>query len=359
MLLGILLVAVLISAVPWAYRILFIHSEDFIVEELDFQGGDFFNFLNNAELGKDISLDIGFLGDGYVFSRWTIKDVKLRNRIISADIVMKGRFVKDERDAATVFSGKIFSDNLRLKADRDSAMSLRASFSIDRDKLKIESFRLARSYDLKGTVGLVEPFEIDLVFDVKRADIKDVALFTKLKIKNPELLFGVMSGVVYIKGPLSNLFSNGIIQSRNGKVGPIAYEVATIRIEGFGPVINIADSSIRQHNGRLAIEGYIDLRDIGKGILFDGLKVKSNIGTIAWDGWDIAKKGRDELTMSREISDTMRVGFKTAVDEPFTNYYERENTGEMSLEYKMGMENLKMKLRDNEEFLIIEHSISF
>lgn len=359
MLLGILLAAVLISAAPWVYRTLFVHSEDFIVEELNFQEGDFFNFLNNAELGKDISLDIDFLGDGYIFSRCTIKDVKLRNRIISADIVMKGRFVKDERGTITAFSGKIFSDNLRLKVDRDSAMPLRVSFSIDRDKLKIESFRLARSYNLKGTISLVEPFETDLLLDVERADIKDVALFTKLKIKNPESLLGIMNGAIYIKGPLNNLSSNGIIQSRNGKIGPIAYKVATIRIKGFGPIINIADSNIRQHNGRLAIEGYIDLRDIGKGILFDGLKVKSDIGTIAWNGWDIAKNGTDGLTMSKEISDTMRVGFKTVVDESFTNYYEKENPGEMSLEYKIGMENLKMKLRDNEEFLVIEHSVRF
>lgn len=350
-----LLVAVFVLVVPWIFRSLFTYREDFIMENLDFHSKDFLNFLDDVKLNKNISLDVSFLNDGYVSSKWTIREAGFKNMVVSADVFVKGCFVKDEEGKVKAFSGKLFTSNLRLNPDASMPASM--SFSITKDGLKIEALRLARSYTLRGTVALSEPFKTDLVLDIERADIKDVSLVTR--IKNREALLGTMNGVVYIKGHLANLFSNGIIQSRNGKVGPIAYQVATIKLEGFGPVINIADANVSQANGRLAIEGYIDLRNIGKGILFDGLKVKSEIGTIAWDGWDIAKRGKDELTMSKDVSDSMRVGFKTMAEDTFTTYYEKENPEEMSLEYKMGLENLKMKLRENEEFLVIEHNIKF
>lgn len=354
-LLAALAATALVTAVPWIYKGLFMHREDFVVDELDAYRGDFLSFLDGAGLNRNISADISFFKNGYIFSKWAIKDARLKNLKVSANIIVKGRFIRDETSGVAGFSGKLFSGDLTLKPD--SVMPVNMSFCIKGNELNIESFRLGKSYSLRGTIGLTEPFNTDLVLDIEKADIKDVALFTKLK--NPESLLGTMNGVIYIKGLLANLFSSGIIQSRNGRVGPVAYEVATIRLEGFGPVINIADANVRQQNGRLMVEGYLDLRNIGKGVLFDGLHIKSELGTILWDGWDIAKKGADELTMSKDVSDTMKVGFKTMTDKPFTGYYESENQEEMSLEYKMGLENLKMKLKDNEEFLVIEHNIRF
>jgi hypothetical protein len=81
--------------------------------------------------------------------------------------------------------------------------------------------------------------------------------------------------------------------------------------------------------------------------------------TIAWDSWDIEKKGRDELSITKDVSDNMCVGFKTVAREPVTPYRDRENPEEMSLEYKIGSKNLKMKLKENEEFFGIEHSVEF
>ena len=89
------------------------------------------------------------------------------------------------------------------------------------------------------------------------------------------------------------------------------------------------------------------------------MQIKSDLKTIAWDDWDITKTGTDELSMTKDISDRMRIGFKTMARDPLTTYYDRDNPEEMSLEYKMGLENLKMKLKENEEFLGIEHNIKF
>jgi len=153
------------------------------------------------------------------------------------------------------------------------------------------------------------------------------------------------------------LFSEGILESRNGTIGSIEYELATIKIKGFGPIINIVDSSIG--NGSLTMEGYVDLRKISGGNFFDGLKIKSDMKAIVWDRWHISKHGTDELSMTKDISDNMRVGFKTMTRESITSYYDEENPEEMNLEYKIGGQNLKMKLKENGEFFGVEHNVKF
>ena len=116
-----------------------------------------------------------------------------------------------------------------------------------------------------------------------------------------------------------------LFRSRGGTIGAIGYNVITVRLEGFGPIINIVDSSVKQDSGKLEIEGYVDLRNIAKGNLFDGVRVKSDMKTIAWEGWDITKKGTDELNMKKDVSDNMRVGFKTVSRQPLTTYDDSQN----------------------------------
>ena len=107
------------------------------------------------------------------------------------------------------------------------------------------------------------------------------------------------------------------------------------------------------------MEGYIDLRNIAKGGFLGGIRVKSDLKTIVWDDWDITKEGIDKLSMTKDISDNFRVGFKTMTRDPLTTYYDRENPEEMSLEYQMGEENLQMKLKENEGFFGIGRNIKF
>ena len=188
--------------------------------------------------------------------------------------------------------------------------------------------------------------------------MRDFAVIARSK--NPDVALGNMSGIFYIKGPLKNLFYNGMLQSRNGKIASLEYDVANIRLEGSGPIISIADAHLRHGKSKLTIDGYIDLRNIAKGEnLFEGLSGSSDMKEIVWDGWDIIKSGSSELRITKDISDYMRVGFKTMAREPLTTYYEKESPEEMSLEYKMGLKNLKMSFKENEEFFGIEHNIQF
>lgn len=303
---------------------------------------------------RDVSLDLDFLGDGYMASRLQIKDLNLQGVLVSTNIFIKGRFI-GEKDGSFSFSGKLFSKDLFLNSYPFLPVSM--AFRITKDELEIDSLSFGESYNLKGTLALKGPFKADFRLEVIRANIRDLAIIAKAK--NPDIAYGAMNGLFKISGNLANLFSDGFVESKNGVVGPIGYDTATVKLEGFGPVMNIVDSNIKQGTGTITVDGYMDLRNLAKGNLFEGLRFKSDLKTIVWEDWDISKKGSDELSLTKRISDRVHVGFKTMAREPFTNYYDDENPEEMSLEYKMGTENLKMKLKDDEEFFGVEHSVKF
>ena len=340
------LAVALASAIPWIYEKVFDDGARHWCQA---------PVPGTSEVDKGISLDTTFLNNDYVFSKLKIDDADLKGTRLSANIVVKARLIRDDRDKVIGLSGKLFSRDIALGSN--PAMKAGMSFKIANDELEIESLRIGKSYEIQGRMGLAPPFETDIRFDIKKVDLRGAPVAAK--VKRRKVVLGIVDGRFYIRGRLSgNLFSEGILKSRNGRFGPAGYDLATIRFEGFGPIINIADSSIG--NGKLTMEGYIDLRDIGKGDLFDGLRIKSDMKTIVWGKWDITKEGTDELSMKKAVSDNMRVGFKTMTRDPRTTYYDRDNPEEMSLEYKISDEkNLKMKLMENEEFFGIEHSVKF
>ncbi len=350
----ILLAVLFVAGVPWLYENVFVH-DDFDIGWSSTTGSRGFM---PADIVSDngSSLNLNFLNKGYVFSRFRIEDLEIKNARLSADLITKGRIIRDTQGKAIGFSGKLFSENTTL--DSKIVPPLRASFKVIGDELRIEELRLGPSYRLRGRIDLVEPFDLDLRLEIERADMRRISRASK--VKGRDTVFGIVSGSFNIKGALSgNIFSEGTIESRNGKIGSVGYKLITLRLEGFGPIINIVDSNVSQDSGKLIMEGYVDLRNAAVGGLFDGVRIKSDMETIAWDGWDITKHGSDELSVGKDVSENMRVGFRTIATDPVTTYEDKEHPEEMSLEYKMGMENLKMKLKDNEEFFGVEHSVKF
>jgi len=347
-----LLGATFTLAAPWVYENIFIHEEDFIVNSESYTAVD---FSEGLAVDKDVSLNMSFLNNDYVFSELKMYKLNFGGTIVSGDFVVKGQVYKDENGGFKEFKGKLFSDNITLNLNLFRPLGM--AFRITKDELDIESLRIGKSYALKGKMSLIEPFESDFRLEIIRADIRDFARLTK--VKDPNIAQGIVNGIFYIKGPMFSLLSDGVLKSRNGKVGPVGYSSAVMRFEGFGPIVSIVDSNLKQGDGTLTVEGYMDLRNIAKGNLFDGLRISSDMKTVVWDTWDITKRGTDELSMTKEITDKMRIGFKTVAREPLTTYYDRENPEEMSLEYKIGEENINLKLKENEEFFGIEHSVEF
>ncbi|MFH1478691.1 MAG: hypothetical protein ABIG92_02820 [Candidatus Omnitrophota bacterium] len=353
-------IGLLIAAFLWVHFFLqrdyFVISEDTSLRYEPRESADNLEDGPGHIMDKEVSLDINFLKGGYFSSRIALERLNLKNIEISGDVFAKGKFLTDKKDNNIGYTAKLYSKNITLNSVPFRSIAM--SFTVLDDVLEIEDLRLGKSYQLKGTAGLMYPHEINVEFTIDRADIRDAAILARLK--DPNIAMGIIRGIFNIKGPLANLSTSGIIESRNGKIGPIEYNLITLRLEGLGPIISIVDSTIKQKDrGLLVMEGYVDMRSFSRGNLFDSIRIKSDMMTIVWDGWDITKQSQNELSMTKDINENMKVGFKTSASDGLTTYQDRERPEEMSLEYKIGKENLKMKLKEDEEFFVVEHNIRF
>jgi len=307
-------------------------------------------------IDKAVSLDFYFFDGKKVVSELSIDNLNIKGAFISGKAILKGKLLKDKGKNIIGLTGKLYSNSMSLNAG--ILPEFRMFFKLTKEELEIYSLDFGKAYNLKGRIGLKEPFETELYFDILRANIRDIALIAKAK--NPDVVLGIMNGFFSIKGKLCNLESEGSIQGRYGKIGPLGYDIADIRFEGLGPIITIADSRIKQGQSTFTLEGYIDLRKIVNSNIFEGIKVKSDMKTIVWDGWDISKDGPDGLKIVKGISDNVSVGFKTVAREPLPTYQDKDNPEEMSLEYKMNAgHSFQMKLKENEEFFGIERKTKF
>jgi len=351
---GILFVMLLGVILLWVIQHIFIH-EDVTTPDTFFRPIRY--PVSEKISDTDVSIDITYFGDGYIFSRIKIEDIALfKDKIVSADLAAKGRIISDGLSGQSHFSGKLISK--RLLFDSKEIFPMRMLFDIKDNELRILSLFFGKSINLQGTICLAYPFKTDLRLDITRLDMRGRYFVSPASSRRA--MFGIINGRFYLKGNLAgNIFSQGFVESRNGSIGSITYNVATLNLEGFGPIINIVDCNIREDTGRIFVEGYIDLRDITSSLFLDGIKVTSDVGNIVWKGWDITRKGTDELDIKKTIGENINVGFKAMSRKPLTSYEEMQRPEEMSLEYKVGLQNLKMKLKENEEFFGIERSIRF
>jgi len=302
-------------------------------------------------IDKAVSLNFYFADNKKVVSELKIDNLDIKGAILSGNFILKAKVLKDNG-----LTGKLYSSNMTINSS--ALPDLKIFFKLTKDKLEVYSLNFGNAYRLKGTVGLKEQFETNIYFEIIRANLKDIA--TIIKAKRPDVVTGVINGLFNIKGPLNNLQSSGFIGGRSGKIGPIWYDSADIRIQGVGPIINIVDSRIKQAQATFTMEGYIDLRNIVGSDLLSYIKLKSDMKTIVWDGWDISKDGYDSLKMVKDIGDKVSVGFKTFAREELSPYKKRDNLDEMSLEYKLNDgQAFQMKLKENEEFFGIAHKKRF
>lgn len=277
-------------------------------------------------------------------------------------------YIKSKLDNLNLNGNKVSADILfvakgiscwasikNLKIDESRLLNILSKFEYAKDKLRIVFLKFGDSYFLKGTVGLNSPNSVDLNLKIVRANIRDLA--TIARVKDADAIFGIMEGEFFIKGTFRDLVSKGSLAGRNGRIGLVHYDSANINFEGFGPILRIVDSRVRQGQGSMALEGLIDLRNIGKENLYNSIRVSADESAYSWNGWGITKNGSSELGLERDVSEEFKVSFKTSVqEEPLPDYGTKD---EVRLEYKMGNESIKMKLKEDEEFFGVEKSLRF
>lgn len=232
---------------------------------------------------------------------------------------------------------------------------LTSTFEIQGDRLRILSFSLGDSYDLRGVVNLEDPFIADLSLNFYQAPVADlVALF----ISPEEVNFsGLVNGLIRATGELKRLKFDGYLQAANGHFGKLDFVSADVNIEGRYPRILISDSRIQREQGVFFMEGEINLAQLEQQDALD-VHLTADKG-IVWQGWDITRSQEDQVHMSKDIPGDLKITFDAFMQDKLISYATTDRN-ELGLEYRIfGNKILKLRLKKDEGILGFERRVRF
>jgi len=235
---------------------------------------------------------------------------------------------------------------------------LSLQFVLKRKALEILGLKWGKSFRLVGKLELEPPYNIELIALLDGTRLEELVSFGGEGLQS--VLSGAVKGRLEVEGPLKTCVSRGHISARDGNIGDVYYESAVIHMVGKGPLITIGDSRIYKETGYFLLTGDIDLGKLGKRNVFEDIVVKTDDQIIVWDGWDITKEATDDkVSLRKRINEELEVGFKAPLNEGYALDKE-DGEGEVELRYKIqGNESLKMQIKEDEEFLGVEHKVKF
>ncbi len=256
------------------------------------------------------------------------------------------------RDGDYFVVGRFWSQNSIL--NYKPFMELEGSCMVDDGILSITSLALGDVGNLEGKVSLSHPFLADLTLMIDGLDMRDLLVFAK--DAKEDAISGKIEGELKVTGPLISPEVKGRFVVTGGNLGQIEYRSMVVNLEGEANVIAVKDSRIHQEEGSLALEGTINL---AKANVCEDVVVKSDQGRIVWQGWDITKpRDATELRMGKAVGEDFRIDFKTSLNDELT--FANQKGEELGLEYELTIgDSIKMYLKEDEEFLGLEHRLKF
>jgi len=233
-----------------------------------------------------------------------------------------------------------------------------SNFEYKEGVLKLERFSFGDSFDLTGEINLKRPFNVNIEVKLTELDLSSLVMFGSQKLR--ESVTGSLSGDIKAEENLLKPRIRGKLNARNGRLGLVDYKVANVNLQGTWPVLEILDSQILRENGYFMLDGFVDLRRLGRPRFLEGLRIRSDEKTVVWAGWDIVKEidQGEELNLEKNIGEDFKINFKKFInDEVYTQDYKDD---EIELEYKLrNNKSFKMRLKESEETLQLQHRIKF
>ena len=238
------------------------------------------------------------------------------------------------------------------------AAELSAQFTVRKKAVEILGLKWGKTFRLVGKVNLEAPNDLEIIALLDGTKLEDLMSFWGESVKN--VVSGTVKGRLEIDGPLDTCVSRGHITARGGHIGDVYYENAVIHLTGKGPMVTVGDSRIYRETGYLLLNGELDFSQLGKRNIFEDIVIKTDDQSIVWEGWDISKETvTDTVNLKKRIGEELEIGFVAPV-EPTDELKEEEPEGAFEMRYKLKeSDSLKMQIRQEEEFLGVEHKIKF
>jgi len=236
----------------------------------------------------------------------------------------------------------------------DPVREVRGAFEIRDGRLKLTGVNYGDVMIMNASVLLAGRNDMDVHMKFKGAQLG--GLMDLMTDKG--LLSGTVTGDLHIRGELGrDADIDAQLEFFNGNISVIGYNSAKVNIRGRGSKLEFIDSKVYTDGEALELEGSINTADIGTPRVFNNIEIKSG-QSVVWEGATVTKTPiGDEYVTGANLNEQFRVNFKTY--EAQKEQY-RPGTDEMELEYKLGAPaNLKVRMKEDDEFVGVEHKVRF
>ena len=238
----------------------------------------------------------------------------------------------------------------------------------DEHTLNIPSILVKNAGDAGVAGGNVVEGFIKLIFGKERQIesnivIKDLKLEDIVLMKYDEkIASGVLNSEVKIHGSIENPKTYLHIVIQNGEMNNFKFRALSASLRGLGSIFMIEDGRINKGDGNLIMSGEIDFSRLGEGKAFDNMLIETDQKVAVWEGWQISKwVDTSRIMAAKKLGkDDVTLTFETYANEDLFrgNQYERDN--KIGVEYNLSQnENIRMELKDEENFLGLEHKVEF
>jgi hypothetical protein len=153
--------------------------------------------------------------------------------------------------------GKIWSQYSLV--DYKPVQELSGSFEIKDQRLQLTELSFG-NLNCNGYIDLIKPYKLSMSVGLLNVDMSDFLNFWSTDSEYESS--GSVSGEIKATGTLDNLALIGTLESRNGFVQKLNYDIISLNVEGFYPHMRITNSSISKSDGvSFTLDGQFDLSD--------------------------------------------------------------------------------------------------
>lgn len=295
---------------------------------------------------------------GYILMNIRADRIVFNGHKITCDALLNNKIsYAPENPAAKTLEGEVRTR--RLVIDDKPYPEVKAQYNASNSTVEIRNFEFGNNVKASGDIALREPYKVDLKIQIDNVNLSRI-LADFDAIDAAKNFSGTLSGRIELAGPLRNPKSITHLGVRDGSIMTLEFSNLTATLKGDGALLRIEDSRIVRESGSLVLAGEIDVRKIGRGNAFDGIKLVSDDQAITWDALNTSRRqGAEEVRMRKKLSSDFNFGFNKYVNDDKIDESSRDNDT-LELEYKLGdSDSIAMSLQDGAGFLGLEHRDKF
>ncbi len=163
-----------------------------------------------------------------------------------------------------------------------------------------------------------------------------------------------------INGNISLFFNNGIkiydisLLLPEGRIWNFSFQKGKLHLIGTSKILEFVNSELVINNAHMAIEGKVNISSFPNRQMFEEIYLVPVSSKLAWGDTSFEERfGERKYSLGTKLNDNVRLDYNVNFTEG-DNY----NNNEFSLEIE-GKQNLKLRMREDEEIMGVEKKIEF